>query len=181
MPQVASTGADGSVDVDDEHYYISQTYAGKQVVLFVNAPEKVFGVWLDGHVIKSVPIKGLFGQEMRWEEYVAFIKQQARSRSTSFAGQTAQDAPTLLGHVKFPTGIAHVRSTELTSGARLFCTEGPQVGQRSIFLVRKRVLLTCACFPESRSSIAPILYFARLLSNDERKPGDEHGKQYSVI
>ncbi len=72
-------GAHGSVDVDDEHYYISQAYAGQQVVLFVNAPEKVFGVWLKGRVIKSVPIKGLGGQEMRWEEYVAFIKQQARS------------------------------------------------------------------------------------------------------
>jgi hypothetical protein len=36
-------------------------------------------VWLKGRVIKSVPIKGLGGREMRWEEYVAFIKQQARS------------------------------------------------------------------------------------------------------
>jgi len=71
--------AQGSVDVDDEHYSISQAYAGQQVVLFVNAPEKVFGVWLKGRVIKSVPIKGLGGQEMMWEEYVAFIKQQARS------------------------------------------------------------------------------------------------------
>jgi Integrase core domain len=97
-------GADGSVDVDDEHYYIGQAYAGKQVVLFVNAPEKVFGVWLDGHVIKSVPIKGLFGREMRWEEYMAFIEQQARSRSTSFAGQAAQDAPTLAFACEIPTG-----------------------------------------------------------------------------
>lgn len=48
-------GADGSVDVDDEHYSISQTCAGRHVALFVNAPEKVFGVWLDGQVIKSVP------------------------------------------------------------------------------------------------------------------------------
>ena len=72
-------GAEGSVDVNDEHYYIGQAYAGQQVVLFVNAPENVFGVWLAGRVIKSVPIKGLAGREMMWEEYVAFIKQQARS------------------------------------------------------------------------------------------------------
>jgi hypothetical protein len=65
---VRKVGAQGSVDVDDEHDYSSQAYAGQQVVLFVNAPEKVFGVWLKGRVIKSVPIKGLGGQEMSWEE-----------------------------------------------------------------------------------------------------------------
>jgi hypothetical protein len=72
-------GANGSVDVDDEHDSSSQACAGKQIVLFVNAPEKVFGVWLNGRMIKSVPIKGLAGQEMRWEDYLTFIKQQARS------------------------------------------------------------------------------------------------------
>ncbi len=72
-------GANGSVDVDDEHYYISQACAGKQIVLFVDAPEKGFGVWLNGRMIKSVPIKGLAGREMRWEDYITFIKQQARS------------------------------------------------------------------------------------------------------
>jgi hypothetical protein len=75
----ASVGADGSVDVDDEHYYIKQALAGQQIVLFVNAPEKVFDVWLAGRMIKSLPIKGLVGQEMAWEDYVSLMKQQARS------------------------------------------------------------------------------------------------------
>ena len=30
-------------------------------------------------MIKSVPIKGLVGQEMAWEQYVALMKEQARS------------------------------------------------------------------------------------------------------
>jgi hypothetical protein len=55
------------------------------------------------------------------------------------------------------------------------------VGQCSIFLVRKRVLITCAYFPESGSSIAQILYFARLLSYDEGKPGAEEGKLYTHL
>ena len=67
------------MDVDDGHYYIKQALAGRQIVLFVNAPEKVFAVWLDGHVIKTVPIKGLVGQKMAWEPYVALMKEQARS------------------------------------------------------------------------------------------------------
>jgi hypothetical protein len=75
----ASVGADGSVDVDDEHSYIKQALAGQQIVLFVNAPEKVFDVWRAGRMIKSLPIKGLIGQEMAWEDYIALMKQQARS------------------------------------------------------------------------------------------------------
>jgi hypothetical protein len=72
-------GTDGVVDVDDEHYYIKQELAGHQVVLFVNAPDRTFEVWLEGRIIKSLPIKGLFGREMAWEEYVVLIKEQARS------------------------------------------------------------------------------------------------------
>ncbi len=72
-------GTDGAVDVDDEHYYIQQALAGQQVVLFVNAPDRTFGVWLEGRVIKSLPIKGLVGREMAWQEYMALIKEQARS------------------------------------------------------------------------------------------------------
>lgn len=72
-------GTDGVVDVDDDHYYIKQALAGQQVVLFVNAPEKVFEVWSEGHVIKALPIKGLVGREMAWQEYVLLIKEHARS------------------------------------------------------------------------------------------------------
>jgi hypothetical protein len=97
-------GAQGSVDVDDEHYYISQACAGCHVVLFVKAPEKVFGVWLDGRVIKSVPIKGLAGREMIWEDYVAFIKQQARSEERRLRGLAAQDASTLAFASEGPEG-----------------------------------------------------------------------------
>jgi hypothetical protein len=102
-------GAQGSVDVDDEHDSISQAYAGQQVVLVVNAPEKVFGVWLKGRVIKSVPIKGLGGQEMSWEEYVACIKLQARSEERRLRGLTTPDAPALLGHLNAQEDVIQVR------------------------------------------------------------------------
>jgi len=79
------------------------------MVLFVNAPEKVFGVWLKGRVIKSVPIKGLGGQEMSWEEYVAFIKLQARSEERRLRGLTPPDAPALLGHLNAQEDVIQVR------------------------------------------------------------------------
>ncbi len=53
----ASVGADGVVDVDDEHYYIQQALAGQRVVLLVNAPDRSFEVWLEGRMVKSLPRK----------------------------------------------------------------------------------------------------------------------------
>lgn len=75
----ASVGSDGVVDVDDAHYYLQQSLAGQRVVLLVSAPDRTFAVWLEGRLIKSLPIKGLVGQEMTWQKYVAFMKEQARS------------------------------------------------------------------------------------------------------
>jgi hypothetical protein len=72
-------GTDGVVDVDDERYYIQQALAGQRVVLLVSAPDRSFAVWLEGRLIKSLPIKGLVGQEMTWQKYVAFMTEQARS------------------------------------------------------------------------------------------------------
>ncbi len=58
-------GTDGGVDVDDEHYYIQQALAGQRVVLLVSAPDRSFAVWLEGRLIKSLPIKGLVGQQIK--------------------------------------------------------------------------------------------------------------------
>jgi hypothetical protein len=45
----------------------------------VNAAEKQFDIWQPGVSIKSVPIKGLYGKTMTFEEYVTLMKQEARS------------------------------------------------------------------------------------------------------
>jgi len=72
-------GTDGVVDVDDERYSIQQALAGQRVVLLVSAPDRSFEVWLEGRLIKSLPIKGLVGQEMTWQKYLALMTEQARS------------------------------------------------------------------------------------------------------
>jgi hypothetical protein len=49
------------------------------VTCWVNAAEKCFDIWQpEGH-IKSVPIKGLHGQLVPFEEDVALMKREARS------------------------------------------------------------------------------------------------------
>jgi hypothetical protein len=69
----------GKLTINREDYYVSRNLAGQRVTCWVNAAEKQFDIWLPAERIKSIPIKGLHGQTMPFEEYVALMKQEARS------------------------------------------------------------------------------------------------------
>jgi hypothetical protein len=69
----------GTVAVDRRDYYISQALAGQQVVLVVNAPERRFDVLVGQEVVKSLAIKGLAGQLLALDDYVARMREEARS------------------------------------------------------------------------------------------------------
>lgn len=69
----------GIVEVDRRGYYIQQILAGQQVVLVVNASERRFEVLRGRKVVKVLPIKGLVGQSLPFEEYVARMHEEARS------------------------------------------------------------------------------------------------------
>ncbi len=71
--------ARGDLTINCQDYYISRTLAGRRVTCWVNAAEKHFEIWLSGKLIKSLPIKGLYGKTMPFGEYVALMKQEARS------------------------------------------------------------------------------------------------------
>jgi hypothetical protein len=69
----------GSVVVDHRPYYVKQALAGRKVVLVVNAPEQRFDVLLGREFIKSVPVKGLVGQSLPFEDYAERVLEEARS------------------------------------------------------------------------------------------------------
>jgi hypothetical protein len=69
----------GSVVIDHRSYYVKQSLAGRKVVLVVNAPEQRFDVLLGSEVVKSVPLKGLVGQPLSFEEYADRMLEEARS------------------------------------------------------------------------------------------------------
>jgi hypothetical protein len=71
--------ARGDLTIDRQDYYVSRSLAGQRVTCSLNAAEKHFEIWQPGGLIKSIPIKGLFGQTMPFEDYVALMKQEARS------------------------------------------------------------------------------------------------------
>jgi integrase-like protein/Homeodomain-like domain-containing protein len=71
--------AGGDLTINRQDYYVSRTLAGHRVTCWVNAAEKEFEIWQPGRHIKSVPIKGLHGQTMPFEEYVVLMKREACS------------------------------------------------------------------------------------------------------
>jgi len=71
--------ADGKLTINREDCYVSRSLAGQRVTCWVNAAQKQFDIWQPGGGIKSIPIKGLYGQVMPFGEYVELMKREARS------------------------------------------------------------------------------------------------------
>jgi hypothetical protein len=65
------------VNVDLAPYYISQQVAGQYMALQVVASERTFLVWHGPNMLKIVPIKHLYGQQMPLEDYFALMIQEA--------------------------------------------------------------------------------------------------------
>jgi transposase InsO family protein len=74
---VRKVGHDGCVTVDLAPYYISQQVVGQYMALQVQAAERIFVVWHGSTLLKTVPIKHLYGQPMLPEDYLSLIVQEA--------------------------------------------------------------------------------------------------------
>ncbi len=71
--------ADGGVSIDHREYYVGRQVAGQRVTCVVQAARQQFDIWHGASQIKQLPIKGLHGTSLPCEEYVALMKQEARS------------------------------------------------------------------------------------------------------
>jgi transposase InsO family protein len=69
-----SIRAGGFLSINRQDYYVSRTLAGQRVICWVNAAAKRFDIWQPGRLVKSVPIKGLHGQIIPFEDYVVLMR-----------------------------------------------------------------------------------------------------------
>jgi len=70
--------SDGSVTVDDVRY-VSHKLAGQKINLVVHTPDKVLDLFQGVTHLKSMPIKGLYGKLLPFEEYATLMRHEARS------------------------------------------------------------------------------------------------------
>jgi transposase InsO family protein len=71
--------ANGVVDVDKYPYYLGTAYAGQAVALRLDAPQRVFQVLQRGHLVKTLPLKGLLDEHLSFQAYLALMLEEARS------------------------------------------------------------------------------------------------------
>jgi hypothetical protein len=76
---VRQVQSDGSRTINHEQYSVPRQLAGQPVTCLINVPEKQFEIWQASSHVKSVPIKGLSGRTVPFEESVELMKQEARS------------------------------------------------------------------------------------------------------
>jgi transposase InsO family protein len=69
----------GSVQIDKHRYYVGQRFAGRYVNLQIDAVRQLFVVYVDGKPCKEIPIKGLYGEPLAFQVYLALICQEAIS------------------------------------------------------------------------------------------------------
>ncbi len=69
----------GTVLIDDVPYYIQQSLVGQYVDLCVNAAKQEVIVWHEHQPLKRLPIKGLQKTLLTFEQFVAFMAQEALS------------------------------------------------------------------------------------------------------
>lgn len=72
--------AQGLVQVDLRRYYVDVHRAGQRVSLQVQAATRSLLVWQEGTLLKTLPLRGLLGQSLPFERFVAYMKQQARAQ-----------------------------------------------------------------------------------------------------
>jgi hypothetical protein len=69
----------GTVSLDLKRYYVSVHLAGQHVVLHLDAKARCVQVLHEQQLIKSLPIKGLVGHLLSFEQFLAHMAQQAQT------------------------------------------------------------------------------------------------------
>jgi hypothetical protein len=71
----------GMVSIDLKRYYVSSKEVGRRVVLHLDAAEHCIHVLLEQQSIKVLPLRGLVGQSLSFEQFLAHMLRQARAQA----------------------------------------------------------------------------------------------------
>jgi transposase InsO family protein len=69
----------GAVQLGKYPYFVGRLFRGRRAVLRLDAEAQVFQVEVNGQVVKALPIRGLYGRWLSFEEFVGTMCDEARS------------------------------------------------------------------------------------------------------
>jgi len=71
----------GKVSIDLKRYYVSSKYVGRHVVLELDAEQGCMHVLLEQQPLKDLPLRGLVGKLLSYEQFLTHMLHQARAQA----------------------------------------------------------------------------------------------------
>jgi hypothetical protein len=71
--------AAGTIQIDRHLYSVGTAYARQEILVHLDAEQKLFFVSMGEKVLKKLPIQGLYGAEMDFGSYLIMMKAEART------------------------------------------------------------------------------------------------------
>ena len=71
----------GMISLDLKRYYVSSHLVGQRVVVHLDAKLRCVQVLHQQHVIKTLPMRGLVGVQLSFEQFLAHMLHQARAQA----------------------------------------------------------------------------------------------------
>jgi hypothetical protein len=93
---IRRVNASGGVKLDKHYYYVGRQLKGRNVVLQIAASERSLKVLYHNEEIKTIPLKGLYGQPMSFEAYLQVIQQEAVSEWRSYLHKHRRYLPVIV-------------------------------------------------------------------------------------
>ncbi len=78
---VRKVDAHGMVSVDLKRYYVSSQLVGHHVVLHLDSADRCLQVLSEQRLIKLLPLKGLVGHRLSYEQFLLLMLHQARAQT----------------------------------------------------------------------------------------------------
>jgi transposase InsO family protein len=75
----------GRVQIDKHRYYIQRSLAGRYVVCKLNADRRVLDVIVEGKTIKTISLKGIYGEPMAVGDYLEMMMREAEAEQQRLA------------------------------------------------------------------------------------------------
>ena len=69
----------GTFRIDLKRYGVGHRLIGQRVTAAIDAPSRSLQIYHEHHLLKTVPLKGIVGKRLSFEEFVTHMQQQARA------------------------------------------------------------------------------------------------------
>ena len=96
---VRTVSRNGTVSIDLKEYYVGRALAGQRVALHLSAKARSWLVIQGTQPLKALPLKGLYGAALSFEQFVQLMSQQARAEQRL---RTAQERRVRHGRFSSP-------------------------------------------------------------------------------